>query len=63
MFAIDSDNNMHYVFPIILSGLAPIAVISFAEGDGGAGSDITINTNDDLTSFKAYIIVKYTKTK
>lgn len=62
-FAIDSDNNMHYQFPIILSGLVPVAVISFAEGDGGNGSDITINTNDDLSTFKAYITVKYTKSK
>jgi hypothetical protein len=60
-FAIDSDNNMHYQFPIILNGLTPVAVISFAEGDGGSGSDITINTNDDLSSFKAYVTVKYTK--
>lgn len=62
-FAIDSDNNMHYQFPIILNGLTPAAVISFAEGDGGDGSDIAINTNDDLSTFKAYITVKYTKSK
>lgn len=60
-FAVDSDNNMHYPFPIVLNGLEPIAVISYAEGDGGTGSDITINVNEDLSTFKAYVTVKYTK--
>lgn len=60
-FAVDSDNNMYYPFPIILNGLSPIAVIQFVEGDGGDGSLVAISTNEDLTWFKAYITVKYTK--
>ena len=60
-FALDTDNNLFYPFPIILNGLTPIAVISNAEGDGGNGTYITINTNDDLSNFKGYIIVNYTK--
>lgn len=61
-FAIDSDNNMYYPFPIILNGFEAIAAITGAVGDGGEGSDITININEDLSAFKAYITVKYTKT-
>lgn len=60
-FAVDSDNNLYYPFPIIISGLTPIAVISSAEGDGGDGSDILIQTNDDISTFVGYILVKYTK--
>ena len=60
-FAVDSDNNLNYPFPIIINGLTPVAVISSAEGDGGEGSGITIQTNEDLSSFVGYITVKYVK--
>lgn len=60
-FAVDSDNNLYYPFPIILNGLTPVAVISNVEGDGGAGSYITINTNDDISAFVGYVLVKYYK--
>lgn len=60
-FAVDSDNNMNYPFPIILNGLTPVAVIQSVEGDGGDGSIIIIQTNDDLSHLVGYITVKYTK--
>ncbi len=60
-FALDTDNNMYYPFPIILDGFVPSAVIKFIEGDGGAGGNMVIATDDDLTSFQSYITVKYTK--
>lgn len=61
-FAVNSDDNMHHPFPIIINGLEVVAAITGAAGDGGDGIDITININEDLSAYKAYITVKYTKT-
>lgn len=59
--ALDSDNNMSYPFPVILSGITPIAVITGIEGDGGDGSIIVIQTNEDISYMRGYFTVKYTK--
>lgn len=61
-FAVNSDDNMHYPFPIIIDGFEVVAAITGVVGDGGEGSDITINVNENLSAYKAYITVKYTKT-
>lgn len=60
-YAFDPENIMSYPFPIILSGLTPIAVISGIEGNG-AVSYVIINVNEDLSAFNGYITVKYTRT-
>lgn len=61
-FALDTDNNLYHPFPIIVSGVTPIAVISQFEGDGGDGGIVIIKTTADVTNYQAYITVKYTKT-
>lgn len=61
-YAIDTDNNYYHPFPIIVSGVTPIAVIAGFEGDGGNGGTVVIRTNADVTNYQAYITVKYTKT-
>ena len=61
-YALDTDNNFYHPFPVIVSGVTPIAVIAGFEGDGGDGGTVVIRTNTDATSFQAYITVKYTKT-
>lgn len=58
-YALDTDNNMSYPFPIILNGLTPIAVIGAVEGNG-AVSYVSININEDLSAFTGYITIKYT---
>lgn len=60
-FAVDVENNMFYPFPIILNGLAPIAVIQSAEGNGDEQSIIIIQTNDDISYMYGCITIKYTK--
>lgn len=60
-FAIDNENLMHYPFPIIQNGLAPIAVIQGVESDGGDESLVVIQTNEDISHMTGYITVKYTK--
>lgn len=61
-YAIDTDNNYYHPFPVIVSGVTPIAVIAGFEGDGGDGGTVVLRTNTDATNYQAYITVKYTKT-
>lgn len=60
-FAIDTDNNTFHSFPIIISGITPVAAITQFEGDGGNGGVIVIRTTADVSSLKAHVTVKYTK--
>ena len=60
-FAFSDDDSYFYPFPIIINGLTPAAVITRIEGDGGTGTTIAIQTNEDLTYLRGYIRVKYTK--
>lgn len=60
-YALDTDNNYYHPFPIVVSGVTPIAVISGFEGDGGDGGTIVLRTNTDARSYQAYITIKYTK--
>lgn len=61
-FAIDSDNNTFHPFPIIISGITPVAAITHFEGDGGTEGIIVVKTAADVSNFKAYFTIKYTKT-
>lgn len=60
-FAVNSDENLYCPFPIIMSSIAPIAAICEFMGNGGTGGDIIIKTTADISSYKAYITIKYTK--
>lgn len=60
-FAVDSENNLHYPFPVIVNGVTPIAAICEFMGDGGDGGDILIRSTADASNFKAYITIKYVK--
>lgn len=60
-YAIDTDNNYYHPFPVIVSGVTPIAVIVGFEGDGGDGGTVVLRTNADARSYQAYITIKYTK--
>lgn len=60
-FAIDSENIMHYPFPIIQNGLTPIAVIQGVESNGENESLIVIQTNEDISYMTGYLSIKYTR--
>ena len=62
-FAQSDDDAYFYPFPVVINGLTPAAVITKIEGDGGTGGTIVIQTNEDLSYLKAYITVKYVKTR
>lgn len=60
-YALDTDNNYYHAFPIIVSGVTPIAAIVGFEGDGGDGGTVVLRTTADASSYQGYITVKYTK--
>ena len=60
-FAINTDDNTFHPFPIIISGITPVAAITHFEGDGGTGGIIVVNTAADVSNLKAYFTIKYTK--
>ena len=57
-YAIDSDNMNFYPFPVTMwNSVTPSAIISNMEYDG----NLVLFTSEDMTSYQAYITIKYVK--
>lgn len=57
-YALNNDDLTYYPFPVVLDkSVVPAAVISAIEYDGA----LVIHTTQDMSAFRAYVTVKYTK--